>query len=66
MGTTKLRLRKECELRVQEERSQVAAFMLEQLQDEVDLRDLELCNDFHDTLQGELNALAGRYTDQIE
>lgn len=59
-------MRKECQLNVERERAEIAAYMLTQVQDEVARRDYELCSDFHDVLNGELNILATRYIKQIE
>lgn len=61
-----LQMRKECRLRVEEERASIASYMLTQLQDEVERRDFELCNDFYEILYGELNTLARRYVKQIK
>lgn len=63
--TNKLKMRKECQKRVLEERAELAANMLMELQREIEKRDLELCSDFHDTLTGELNALERKYIKQI-
>lgn len=59
-------MRKECELKVDQERAEIAAYMLTQLQEEVENRDYTLCNDFHDILLNELNLLTSKYVKQIE
>ncbi|KAK6632025.1 hypothetical protein RUM44_007055 [Polyplax serrata] len=64
--TTNLQMRKECSLRVEKERAEISAYMLTQLQDEMARRDFVLCNDFHDILYNELNALAAKYVQQID
>ncbi|KAL0273859.1 UNVERIFIED_CONTAM: hypothetical protein PYX00_006441 [Menopon gallinae] len=62
----KLKMRKECQVKVLEERADLAAHMMSELQREIEKRDLELCSDFHDTLNGELNALERKFVKQID
>lgn len=59
-------MRKECQKKVTEAREEVTSYMLTLLEEEVEKRDLELCEEFHETLISELNALAERYLKQIE